>query len=299
MFDNHPLAVSIRVVFCFLDRRDRPGLPGLEAKHPKIAAPSQFEGFFLGIRTDHENADGALWRCELQRRLKILTIGFHHQWSALRIDKMGKGKCHPEIGRIGRRLIAGAKQPHLGIGLARRHCCDLPERVIFGHLVADPGLNISDLCREMLYPERPRSMGQRIGRQTVRAGRTSDAKINPPRIERLEHPKALRDLERRVMAEHHPARPYPKVFRARCDLADHNLRRRPRETAGRMMFRQPIAMITSGITELGKSQGLAQGVSRCATGTDRRLIKNTENCHTAQLANSGGRTPECWSEFFR
>jgi hypothetical protein len=69
---------------------------------------------------------------------------------------------------------------------------------------------VGDLLGEPIEPEAAARL-ERAGRELVAPGRAPDAEVDAPGEERLEHPKALCDLERAVVAQHDPARAHPEV----------------------------------------------------------------------------------------
>jgi hypothetical protein len=77
--------------------------------------------------------------------------------------------------------------------------------VLAGDRVLEIADQIGDLVGEMLDAERARAMRQGGRGQLVAAWRTADAEIDAAGIERLQHAELLGDLERAVMAQHHPA----------------------------------------------------------------------------------------------
>ena len=57
---------------------------------------------------------------------------------------------------------------------------------------------------------------------------TTDAEIDPARVQRFQHTKILRHFQRRIMAEHDTARANPQVLRPGRNLSDHDFRCGPR-----------------------------------------------------------------------
>ena len=53
---------------------------------------------------------------------------------------------------------------------------------------------------------------ERRRRHRVGTGRTTDAEVDPSRMERLQHRELLGDRERRVVREHHAARTHTNAL---------------------------------------------------------------------------------------
>ena len=78
----------------------------------------------------------------------------------------------------------------------------------------------------------------------IAARSSTDTKINPARIERLEHTKGLRHFQRAVMGQHHTAAAHTDGAGARSDLTDHDLWGRAGKAGQVMMLCNPEAFVT-------------------------------------------------------
>jgi hypothetical protein len=71
----------------------------------------------------------------------------------------------------------------------------------------------------------------------------TNPKINPPRIQRIEHTKDFGDLERTVMRQHHTATTDTNRLGARGDLSHHDFWTRSRKPWKTMMLSYPEPLI--------------------------------------------------------
>src|SRR5215469_18679369 len=92
-----------------------------------------------------------------------------------------------------------------------------------------------------------------------RAARGSaDAEIDPLRIERMQHAELLGDFERTVMRQHHSAGAHADALGLCTDTRDEDLRRRTRERLGRMVLRDPVALVSEPIGEPRELDGVCK-----------------------------------------
>ena len=84
----------------------------------------------------------------------------------------------------------------------------------------------------------------------VAARSTSEPQIDSPRIQRLERSKLLRHYERRVVWQHHSAAAHPNLPGRRGHMTNEHRRRRTSKSGNRVMFRQPIALVSQPLRVL-------------------------------------------------
>ena len=100
----------------------------------------------------------------------------------------------------------------------------------------------------------PEAARERMTRETIEAKVGQAAGkwgVGAAGVERLEHAEGLRHLQCRVVAEHDPAGTDAQVPCRPGDMSDQDLRRGTGQAAGRMVFRQPVAMIAQPVAGLG------------------------------------------------
>ena len=99
---------------------------------------------------------------------------------------------------------------------------------------------------------------QQVGRGGIGAGCTPDAEINPSRIERLQHLEAFGHRQRRMIWQHHAARPDVHVSSYSRDLSNHDLRCGARNRGQIVMFGHPIARESELVGQLRQIERISQ-----------------------------------------
>jgi rhodanese-related sulfurtransferase len=108
----------------------------------------------------------------------------------------------------------------------------------------------------------------------IGAGRTPDSEVNAARKQRLQHLEALRDGQRRVVGQHHAARPDPHVSCRGGDLPDHDVGRGTCDICEIVVLRKPVTAIAKSVRVAREIDAVAERL-RCRTsGRDRREIEN-------------------------
>ncbi len=83
-----------------------------------------------------------------------------------------------------------------------------------------------------------------MGRTRIRSRRAAEAEIDAPRMQRLESPKLLRDHERRVIRQHHPARPDANRRRSRRHVLYHHGGGRARDARHVVVLGDPVPPVS-------------------------------------------------------
>ena len=128
-------------------------------------------------------------------------------------------------------------------------------------------LQLLDILRKVVRG-RHRVAPQRPRRRLVRARRAAQAEIDAIRIERRQRPELLRDDQRRVIRQHHPARADADRLRPAGDIADDHRGRRAGDAGHVVMLGQPIPPIAPTFRMLREIERTAQGIPR------RRTLRN-------------------------
>jgi len=132
---------------------------------------------------------------------------------------------------------------------------------------AGVGQQLVHLAREVVAGDRAVGAPQRRRGDTVGAGRATDAQIDAPRVQRLEHPEGLGDTQRRMVGQHDAAGAHPQRAGARGHLADHHLRRRTGHARRVVVLGQPVAQIAPPLGVHRQVDRVAQAVPRGPVGT--------------------------------
>lgn len=90
-------------------------------------------------------------------------------------------------------------------------------------IVGQEAQQLGDLLRERII--RPGSPAQRGRGRTVGTRSPPEPEVDAPRGEGVEHPELLRDHQRGMIRQHHPARAEPDVLGVRGEAGEHQWRR--------------------------------------------------------------------------
>ena len=102
-------------------------------------------------------------------------------------------------------------------------------------------------------------------------------------MQRLEHPEALGDRERRVVGKHDAAGTDADAVGARRDVRDEHLGRRRRHGRDVVVLGDPETPEAELVGALGEPRGARQRVGGALAGTDRGEVENGEgDAHPVQ-----------------
>ncbi len=170
---------------------------------------------------------------------------------------VGEGEREPEDGGGLGAVVARAEQPDLGFEVLARDRRYAPGRVLLAEAALEEPDHLLELTGEVLGAERVGGAPQGGGGHRVGAGGATDAEIDPPRVERLEHPELLGDDQRRVVGEHDPAGADPDLL-GRVGERHHQHRRRGAGDAGHVvMLGDPVAAVAEPLDVLGELDRVA------------------------------------------
>ena len=256
-----------------LDARDRRGAALAQAQHRDAAGQRAAGGVLVVVADDDPGRDDRTRRrqplgwleqaaVELQRGLgevRVEVVGEHERQAELRGDP-GAAVGRSEHPQLGHRVLAGD----------RAHAA-----------VAAPQMAAQLL--ELLLEELGRGAAQRQRRADVRARRAAEAEIDPVGMQRLEHPEALGDRQRRVVGQHHAARADADALGARRDVRDQRLGRRRRDGRDVVVLGHPEAAEAELVGAAREVGGSRQRVGGALAGADRREIEDRKrSAHSVQ-----------------
>ena len=99
-------------------------------------------------------------------------------------------------------------------------------------------------------------------------GARPTAQVDTAGVQRLQHPKVLRHLERAVVGQHDPGGADPNGGGVGEDLADHDFGAGAGEVAKVVVFGYPVAGESERLGGLREGDGLSQRVAGCAAAAD-------------------------------
>ena len=107
----------------------------------------------------------------------------------------------------------------------------------------------------------------------IGAGGASETEIDAAWKEGFERAELFRNLERRVIGQHDPARPHADRLRARRHMRDHHRCRGRGDTRHVVMLGQPEAFVAPALGMLGEVESVVKGLGRGAAFDDRRQVE--------------------------
>ena len=142
---------------------------------------------------------------------------------------------------------------------------------------------LTHLLRKIIqHPRLPLPLQrQRLHRPTTRS--PPNPQVHASRIQRMQRPKTLRHLQRRVVRQHDPTRPNPNPLRLRPNPRQHHLRSRTRQRIHRMVFRHPEPRIPQPIHQPRQLNRVLQSLPRRTSRRHRRLVQHRQPQSTIQL----------------
>jgi hypothetical protein len=202
----------------------------------------------------------------------------------------------PDLGHAG----AGGHRAHGGEAVLRRQIVaqesdQVPHLVRKARdLVLGPRIRCGDASR------RSGASAERERGAAVAARRAAQPEVDASRMERLQQPELLRHFQRAVVGEHHTARADADPARPIRDLGDQDLRRRPGQSRGRVMFGQPVAVIAEPVGSLGDVERLPDCLGGSPPLPNRRLVEDAQAegsvlvGHSTSLPRRGWIVPLGW-----
>src|SRR5262249_11142530 len=113
-------------------------------------------------------------------------------------------------------------------------------------------------------------------RHLIAAGSASDTEVDAPRIQRLEHPELLRHLERAAVGKQDTAGPDPDPRGFSGYPRQENLGAGIGKRGNRVMFGQPVAVITEFLGRLHQSYRFVHRPGGRMAADDGRLVENAQ-----------------------
>nr|CEL17772.1 putative membrane protein [Kibdelosporangium sp. MJ126-NF4]CTQ91004.1 putative membrane protein [Kibdelosporangium sp. MJ126-NF4] len=115
------------------------------------------------------------------------------------------------------------------------------------------------------------------------------AHVDPPRVQRLQHPELLGDHERLVVGQHHATGADPDRGRRRRYRRGQHGRRRSRDTRHAVVFRHPETVVAQLLGLLREPDRVPQRLGVAPARAIARTVENGQSgrCHTRVNARGG------------
>ncbi len=130
--------------------------------------------------------------------------------------------------------------------------------MLLGEPVARKGEKLAEALRKVLRLESVSRAAQGGGGHGVGARGAPDAEVDAPRVQGLQNPEGLGDLQRGVVGEHDPAGAHPDPLRHARELSDQDLGRGAGDAREVVVLGQPVALVAELVGEPGKLEGVAK-----------------------------------------
>ncbi len=117
------------------------------------------------------------------------------------------------------------------------------------------------------------------------AGGAAQAQVDPARVQRLEGPELLRDVQRRVVGQHDAAGAHPQPAGAVRDVTDEDLRGGEGHVAYPVVLGHPEPGVADLLGQPGELDRVADGLRRAGLRGDRALVDDGEGDHHNAFAS--------------
>jgi hypothetical protein len=201
---------------------------------------------------------------------------------------VGEGERQAEHAGQLRAEPGGAEQPHrrpvrglhpAGRGGLHRsgHGVDAPVGVPVREVVVEEAGQLGELLREVVGAlVQPVGAAQGGGGRAVGPGRPPEPQVDPPGSHGLQRAELLGDHERRVVGQHHPARPEPDPLRVRGQVREDHGGRGGGHTRHGVVLGHPVPVEPARLGELRQVHAGPQGVGRGPPGPHRHQVQYGE-----------------------
>ncbi len=143
-------------------------------------------------------------------------------------------------------------------------------------LVAQVGHQLGELLGEVVGRRLAPVALQRVRGRGVGAGGAADAEIDAAGEEARQHAERLRDLQRAVVRQHHPAAAHPQRPRGRGDRADEGLGAGPGQHRAAVVLGDPVPPEAEVLGVPGEVDRVAECLSAVGPLGDGRLVEDSE-----------------------
>ena len=150
------------------------------------------------------------------------------------------------------------------------------ESVRHRHRVVDVSEQLGQLFGKVIRPGGTAIALQRVGGDRVAAGCAADREIDPLAVHPAQHAEVLRDFQRAVVGQHHPAAPHADARRRRADRGDQHFGARARQHRRRVMLGHPVSRVAKLLGVPREVDGVPQGVAASHPLGNGRLIQNAQ-----------------------
>ncbi len=208
------------------------------------------------------------------RWLELLPVGAHDIRGRRPVDMRGEREPEPQLRREGSAEPARPEQPNRWQRDIVRDRLDWGEQVVFREAAIDVGEHLRDVLRVVLGGHRVRVAPERVGGALVGSRRPSEAKIDAARVERLEQPEDLGNLERCLVGKHDATGTDADARGLVGDMPDHDLRRAAGESGGIVVLGEPDAFVVELFGELCHRHGSGDGIGGRLVLDDSHQVEN-------------------------
>ena len=189
------------------------------------------------------------------------------------MEVVGEDERQAELRGDPRAAVGRAEHPQLGLRVLPG---DRPHTAV-------AAAEMAAQLRELLLEQLGRRAAQRQRRALVGPGRAAEPEVDAVGVQRLEHAEALRDRQRRVIGQHHPARADADALRAGGEVRDQHLGHRRRDRGDVVVLGDPEAPEAERVGALGQPGGAGQRVGGGHAGPNGGEIEDGDrNAHLFQ-----------------
>ena len=207
---------------------------------------------------------------------------------SLGVDEVGERVGQAELRGPDRALRRGAEQPRLRLLVAAgQRPAEPREGMVGGEGAVVVREQLGQLLREVVGAGRAAVALEREGRHRVGARGAPDAEVDTAGEEPGEHAEGLRDLERRVVREHHAAAADADARGRRGHRADQRLRARAGQRRPAVMLGQPVAVVAEAVGQPCEVERVGERVGAGGALRHRRLVEHAEP-HALQASRVAG-----------
>ena len=248
-----------------------------QAGEREARGAGQVAGLVVVGGADRRAGDHPVGLVEPLRRLERLAVDLHRRDRVPRAEVVGEGEGQSQrAGRLSA-VVAGAEQPDLGSHPLAGRRGDVAVGVVLWieGLVEEPE-QLAERLGEVLDRERVGAPPERGCGDLVGARCAPDPEIDAARMEPYERPELLGDDERRVVRQHHAARPDPDRGGRGGQLGGQHRRRRAGDPGHVVVLGDPVAVISEALDVPHELDGVPQGLAGLGALGDDGEIEDRE-----------------------
>src|SRR3954468_3428541 len=277
-------------------RRDGDKTPLAQERERHLAPPPQPPRLLLGVGAQRPHGDRGARRVEPARAREALAVE-RGDLGALGVDEVGERVRQPALAGPDRALVRRAEQPGLGRLRPAGERADVArERVPVREAVVVVREELGELLGEVVGRGLPAVALEGERRHRVGARRAPDAEVDAAGVQPGEDAEGLRDLQRRVVREHHAAAADAYALGRRGDRPDEDLGARAGERRPAVVLGDPVAVVAEGVGQPREVDRVAQRPGSGRSLRDGGLVEDGEAHefgHAIDASKRGCRGPGC------